>query len=360
MAGILDTLGKILECNHYLLQNTGYERNELIGITGPVDLVEERDRERAMLEFEKMKANAINMNVPIMLKRKDHSVFPTIWSGSILRDDEDNILGYLVTGKDLSKIYQSNMRLLLKREQQIKEKLAIIEKLEQSLSQTRDKYNELEAERAKRLMTIGEITSRFTHDIRNPLSTIHNATELLRTKNRENMDVEQPLFDMIDRSISRISSQVDDILNFVRSTDIKKEPCSLSEVINSSLGKIRMPENIKVVLPQEDLQVYCDKIKLELIIENLITNAIQAIDASKGTVTITVEKKFGYDMVKVSDSGPGIPRDILPRIFEPLFTTKRSGTGLGLPTCKNLAEQHGWMIEVRLPSTFIIRMPHRE
>ena len=360
MAGILDNEGKILECNSHLLQSTGYERNELIGIIGPVDLVEERDRERAMLEFERMKTNEINMNVPITLKRKDHSVFPTIWGGSILRDEEDNILGYLVTGKDLSEIYESNMRSLLQQEQQIKDKLAIIEKLEHSISHTKKQYKELETERAKRLMKIGEITSRFTHDIRNPLAAIRNATELLRIKNQENMDIELPVFDMIDRSISRISSQVDDILNFVRSTDIKKEPCSLFEVIKSSLGKIRMSGNIEIILPKEDLQVYCDKIKLELILDNLITNAIQAIDASKGSITIKVEKKFGYDLVEVSDSGPGIPPDILPQIFEPLFTTKRSGTGLGLPTCKNLAEQHGWTIEVKLPSTFIIRIPHRE
>ncbi|MDE1861914.1 MAG: PAS domain S-box protein [Thaumarchaeota archaeon] len=493
MAGILDKEGKILECNHHLLQNTGYERNELIGIIGPVELVDEKDRDRAMLEFERVKTNEINLNVPILLKRKDRSVFPTIWSGSTLRDEENNILGYLLTGKDLSDIYESNKKLLLQQERQIKEKLVLIEKLEQAVSRTKDQYKELETayerlskmeeryqnlydclpdlvrsisddgtildcstnyakmlgytkgevigksifdhtskksleklaggleewkktgevtnqtiwmkrkdgwefpallsgttayddkgrmvgrivslkdmteiyeakeeletERAKRLMTIGEITSRFTHDIRNPLAIIHNATELLKIKNQGNREIEIPVFDMIDRAISRISSQVDDILNFVRSTDIKKESCSLLEVIHSSLGKIRMSDNIAVILPEDDLQVYCDKVKLELILENLITNAIQAIDASKGTITIKVENKAGYDTVAVSDSGPGIPHDILPQIFEPLFTTKRSGTGLGLPTCKNLAEQHGWTIEVKLPSTFIIRMPHRE
>ncbi len=492
MVGVLDEDGKIVECNHHLVQNTGYERNELIGIIGPVELVAERDRERAMREFEKVKTNEINLNVPILLKRKNGSVFPTIWSGSILRNGEDSISGYIVTGKDLSGIYESNEKWLRLQQELDREKMEVMGKTEMSEPQTTAKYDELrktckllskmeekyrnlyeylpdlvrsssdngtildcnanyaktlgytkdevigksvfdhtsersirelangmeewkktgrilvqtiwlrrkdglefpallsgtnlyddrgmvvgrtvslkdmteiyaakeelETEMVKRLMTIGQLTSRLTHDIRNPLTIIHNASEMLKTRNQGMNESEiRPLFEMIDKSISRISYQIDDILNFVRSTEIKKEHCSLLEILDSTLAKIRLPHNVKVSLPEGDLEVYCDKVKLEVIFENLIDNAIQAIDANNGTITIKTESQAGYDMVEISDSGPGIPPGMLAQIFEPLFTTKRSGTGLGLATCKNLAEQHGWTIGVRLPSTFIIRMPH--
>lgn len=491
MLGVLDEDGKILECNHHLEKKTGYAKKDLIGIIGPIDLVDERDRERAMREFGKVKTDGVNFDVLILLKRKNGSVFPTIWSGSILRDENDDISGYLVTGKDLSEIYELNDKLLKLQEELNKEKLEVIEKLKLSetqaidqykelrktyeiLSKTEEKYRnlyehspdllrsisedgvildcnanytkslgytkdevigksifehtaknshkelargldewnktgkitnqiiwlkrkdnsefpalingtslhdgaenvvgrivslrdmteiyatreELETEKAKRLMTIGELTSRFTHDIRNPLTVIHNAIELLKIRNQGKDEKELSLLNMIDKSTSRISYQIDDILNFVRSSDIKKESCSLLEILRSCLDKITVSDNIKINMPKDDLLVYCDKIKLEVVFENMINNAIQAIDTSKGEITIKSTKKIGYDVIEISDSGPGIPSTILPQIFEPLFTTKRSGTGLGLPTCKNLLEQHGWTIEVKLPSTFVIKMPH--
>lgn len=493
MLGVLDEDGKILECNHHLEKNTGYAKKDLIGIIGPIELVDERDRERAMREFEKVKTDGINLNVPVLLKRKDGSVFPTIWSGSILRDEDDRISGYLVTGKDLTEIYELNNKLLILQEELNKEKLAVIEKLELSEKQAIDHYKELkktyetlskteeryrnlyeyssellrsvseegiildcndnyakslgyakdevigksifehtakkslkelskgveewkktgkitnhtiwlkrkdnsefpvlvsgtnlyddtgkivgrtvslrdmteiytakealEEEKAKRLMAVGELTSRFSHDIRNPLSVIHNASNLLKMRLQSTDEKILSLLDMIDGSASRISYQIEDILNFVRSSDIKKESCSLLEILGSCVGKIDVPDNVKINLPENDLQVDCDKVKLEVVFENMINNAIQAIDTSKGEITIKNMKKTGYDVIEISDSGPGIPPDILSQLFEPLFTTKRSGTGLGLPTCKNLIEQHGWTIEIKLPSIFMIKIPHRQ
>ena len=92
----------------------------------------------------------------------------------------------------------------------------------------------------------------------------------------------------------------------------------------------------------------------------MIKNAIQAIDTNHGEIVIKIKNELDNDVIEISDSGPGISPNVLPQIFEPLFTTKRSGTGLGLPTCKNLIEQHGWTIRVKLPSTFVIKIPHRQ
>lgn len=492
MVAVLDEDGKILDCNHHLVKNTGYEKKDLIGIIGPIELVDEKDRERAMREFGKVKTDGINLNVPVLVKRKNNSVFPSIWSGSILHDESNKISGYLVTGKDLSEIHELNDRLLRVQKELNEEKLAIIEKLELSERRARDQYKELkktyevlskteeryrnlyehspdllrtisedgivvdcnekyasslgytkdevvgksiyehtskkslkelskgmeewkktgriknqtiwmkrkdgtefptllsgtnlyddtgkmigrtvslrdmtetysakealEEEKAKRLMTVGELTSRFSHDVRNPLSVIHNATDLLKMRLQGTDENISLLINMIEESIARISYQIEDILNFVRSSDIRKESCSLLEILGSCVTKISLPDNVRINMPKGDLQVYCDKVKLEVVFENIINNAIQAIDNNKGEITIKTEKKLGYDVIEISDSGPGIPSDILPQIFKPLFTTKSSGTGLGLPTCKNLIEQHGWTIDVRLPSTFVIKIPHR-
>jgi len=132
------------------------------------------------------------------------------------------------------------------------------------------------------------------------------------------------------------------------------------QILKTCTDKNTLPDNVKIIMPTNDLQVDCDKIKLEIVFENIINNAIQAIDAHQGEITIKMKSELNDDVLEISDSGPGIPLDVLPQIFEPLFTTKRSGTGLGLPTCKNLIEQHGWTIQVKLPSTFVIKIPHRQ
>jgi len=86
-------------------------------------------------------------------------------------------------------------------------------------------------------------------------------------------------------------------------------------------------------------------------------NAIQATDRV-GTVNVIIIDNGDDVMVAIEDSGPGIPQDVLPKIFEPLFTTKQTGTGLGLSICKNIVEQHGGNITVKNhPTTFVVRIP---
>ena len=89
----------------------------------------------------------------------------------------------------------------------------------------------------------------------------------------------------------------------------------------------------------------------------MITNAIEAIE-SKGKIDIRLIDKNDYVIIDIEDSGPGIPENILPKIFDPLFTTKQSGTGLGLPSCKNIIQQHSGIIMVKTnPTIFTIKLP---
>jgi signal transduction histidine kinase len=84
---------------------------------------------------------------------------------------------------------------------------------------------------------------------------------------------------------------------------------------------------------------------------------MQAI-GEKGKIRIRIIKQGDWLVIEVEDDGLGIPNDILPKIFEPLFTTKQSGTGLGLSSCKNIIEQHGGTITVRnKPTTFLVKLP---
>jgi signal transduction histidine kinase len=113
-------------------------------------------------------------------------------------------------------------------------------------------------------------------------------------------------------------------------------------------------------LPDIDVVVECDRRQIEVVLSNLILNSIQAIDEAKGAITISISEGEENVIIKVTDSGPGISDGDLPHIFEPLFTTKQKGAGLGLTSCKNIIEQHKGTITVKNnPVTFSITLPKK-
>ncbi|MGB9003008.1 MAG: PAS domain-containing sensor histidine kinase [Nitrosotalea sp.] len=104
MLAILDKDGKILDCNHHLTESFGYDKNEVIGKIGPVEMVSNRDSKRAVEAFTQLVTDGIKLNVPLEALRKNKSTFYSIWSGARLSDESGNIEGYLVTGKDLTEV----------------------------------------------------------------------------------------------------------------------------------------------------------------------------------------------------------------------------------------------------------------
>ena len=210
----------------------------------------------------------------------------------------------------------------------------------------------------EKLTTIGLLASRLAHDLRNPLSVIKNIIELLEGESMKRNDInEKKKFDQMNRAIARISHQINDVMEFVRIKPLKLETTSMYEIVKSAVQSIQKPENIVINLPTNDLHVLCDITKLEVVFINILLNAIQAI-GEKGAITIRFKEKTDSVRIEVENDGTDIPNDVLPKIFDPLFTTKQSGTGLGLFSCKNIIEQHDGTINVKNnPTTFIIILP---
>jgi signal transduction histidine kinase len=224
--------------------------------------------------------------------------------------------------------------------------------LEHELNQSR---SELENER---LITIGLIAARLAHDIRNPLSVIKNTVEIMRLKFKDNMDdkVEKQL-QMLTNSVTRISHQIEDVLDYVRESPLELKEISFIELLDSIISSIKKPEKITIVRPENDAVLSCDPKKFEVVLVNLIVNAIQAMKDS-GEIRIRLVEQKGSYLIDIEDSGPGIPEEKIDRIFEPLFTTKQTGTGLGLASVKNIIEQHGGKITVNNnPTRFTIKLP---
>ncbi len=211
--------------------------------------------------------------------------------------------------------------------------------------------------KTEKLAAIGELAARIAHDLRNPLSVIKNVSELIRLQYPQNDNRLNDHFAKLENSIQRMSHQIDDVLNFVRSTPLEKKITSLKEIITKSIDDLDKPSDIKIELPHNDEKIDCDEQKLRTAFTNVILNATQALKDG-GTISIKITGYTKHVTIEISDSGPGIPEDVLPHIFEPLFTTKQRGTGLGLSSCKNIIEQHGGTISAKnKPTTFVITIP---
>jgi len=212
--------------------------------------------------------------------------------------------------------------------------------------------------RNERLVAIGQVAASMAHNIKNPLAVIKSSSEIIkRISKNEDKDQEDAMTRM-NNAIDRISHQIEDVLNFVRITPLDIKPVNINSILESSVKALEIPKNISIELPKNDYMLECDVRKLEVVFINLILNGSQAIGQNTGKITIKSSQVDGELVIEVQDSGPGIPDEIMTKIFEPLTTSKQRGTGLGLSTCKNIIEQHRGTIMVKNnPTTFTVRIP---
>ena len=211
---------------------------------------------------------------------------------------------------------------------------------------------------SERLSSIGSLASRLAHDLRNPLSVIKNSLELLRIRLNPYMDekIDHQLA-MVGRAVSRMSHQIEDVLDFVNISALRLEPSSIITIIESALLSTDIPKSVKITMPKNSATITCDPYRLEVVLSNLLKNASQAVKGN-GEINIRIKDKNDDVIIEIEDSGPGIPENVMDKIFEPLFTTKQTGTGLGLASCKSIISKHGGTITAQNnPTVFSIQLP---
>lgn len=197
----------------------------------------------------------------------------------------------------------------------------------------------------------------LVHDLRIPLTTIKLSAELLQ-KQKSTDDLVIKYTNQIQKSVNYMSKQIDDVLGFVKTTDLNIKARNISDIVESAINLIEKPKNITILSEVKNVQMECDSVMMEKLLINLIKNAFEALEGTGGKITIRAFERDSNIIIEVTDSGPGIPENLLDKVFEPLFTTKKFGTGLGLATCKSIVEQHGGAIKVsNNPTTFSITFP---
>jgi len=211
--------------------------------------------------------------------------------------------------------------------------------------------------KSDKLAAVGEIAARIAHDLRNPLSVIRATSEILQMQNKDLSEKEKETFEKQKNAIDRMSHQIAEVLDFVRSNPVTKQPVAFSKMITNVLNSMLIPKRVKIIKPDKDLVLKCDPAQIEVVLVNLLRNAIDAVE-NNGIISIKLSEDQNYHIISIEDTGHGIPEENLQKIFEPLFTTKQKGTGLGLVSCKNIVEQHGGtIIAENNPTAFTIKIP---
>ena len=329
----IDLTGNIIDCNDAYCNNLGYSREEIIGKSMFVHVAEKSisDLRDALTEWDR--TGSIG-NREIWLQRKNGDVFPTLFLSTNLYDTNGNLIGRIGTLRDMSILY--------------------------------DAKKEIEEHKTKRLSAIGELSARIAHDLRNPLSVINNTLEVIKIQNPNFEKTNQEKFARIERAIKRMTHQIEEVMEYVVPHPLDLQNTSLLDIIHSAVSNVKT-KGTEIHVPQNDVNVTCDHEKLEIVFTNLLLNATQATNNCgniylriiEGVINNSQDKNFVN--VEIEDTGPGIPKSLLPKIFDPLFTTRQIGTGLGLVSCKNIVEKHGGSIDIKTEigkgTTFVIAIP---
>ena len=272
---------------------------------------------------------------------------------------------YAIEKLDLMKKLFSNEKKQTKEfNEKLKENLSQLAMSEQKLKRQRDnlqidlREKTKKLAQAERLSAIGELSARLAHDLRNPLTVLKGVVEIARSRtNSGETFFSTKQIDMMERAIARMSNQIDDVLEFVKIQSLHTRKNSLLDTLALSLAKINTSSNVKIHIPDKSVEFVYDTDKLEIVFDNLLINSIQAIN-DDGEITIRFIDIENEVEIEIEDSGDGVSDEIISKVFEPLFTTKKKGTGLGLASCKSIIEQHGGSISLRNnPTVFTIKLP---
>lgn len=218
-----------------------------------------------------------------------------------------------------------------------------------------------EMERLDRLNIIGQVAAGLAHEIRNPMTTVRGFLQLLSKQkpDEEALDYFQIMIDEMDRANSIIT----EFLTFAKNKPVNVEEKNLNhtlESIDPLLQADAIKNNKVIVLQKGDIpKIKYDEKEIRQLIFNLVRNGLEAMPP-KGTLGMKTYQEKNHVVLEIQDEGPGIPIEILDKVWLPFFTTKDQGTGLGLSICYRIAQRHRAEMEIKSHpdgTTFYVRFP---
>jgi len=204
---------------------------------------------------------------------------------------------------------------------------------------------------AEKLAAAGRLVRTLAHEVRNPLNNITLSVEQLQQEISRSDSAEMYL-DIIMRNSRRISDLISELLNSSRPTESALENVCLQTVVDDviavALDRITLKHiSMSISYPEEALIILADREKLKLALLNIVINAVEAMEEHKGILNVSIQAVDQQAIIQISDNGCGISEESIARLFEPYFTQKRNGVGLGLAFTLNIIQAHKGTIEVQ-------------
>ncbi|MDO9034610.1 MAG: PAS domain S-box protein [Methanoregula sp.] len=334
---------------------TGYTQQEfladshlLVTIVHPDDLASVKEHNNSAWETRKA------LSTDFRIIHRDGTVRWISHACRQVYDDERNALGRRVSNRDIT--FRKNAEAELKK---------YADTLEEMVNERTKELREAQEQLVikEKLAVLGKLAGGVGHELRNPLGAIKNAAYFLNMvlENPE-PDVKETL-EIMNKEITRSEDILSSLLDFARPTVLTPRKVRINDVINEAVTRNPIPENIKVVRNPDDTLpvIMADPDKLLQVFTNLVTNACQAMP---GGGSLTLQSALSGESrvsVSVTDTGVGISEENMKRIFEPLFSTKAKGIGLGLVVTKAIVEAHNGSIDIRSEAgkgtTFTVTLP---
>jgi len=355
-----NTEGRYTYCSDNVIDTLGYSSEEMLGKT-PFDLMPDDEAGRIRVFFAEAVTNQkdivdlVNWNIT-----KDGAEICLLTNGVPFFDEEGNLIGYRGADKDITARKLAEEELNKHREN-----------LERLVEDRTFKLKEAQEEliQSERLATLGRLTATVSHELRNPLGTIQTALFSIEDslERKDFSQVVRPL-ELAERSIGRCVSIIEELNSYARVKELSIEEASVDDWLRSVFKEQSIPEEISCEMDLSiGIRASFDQEKLRQVAVNLITNAVHALHdktSDRKLLRISTHLFDGNYEIRFSDNGIGMSDDIKSKMFEPLYSTKGFGVGLGMVVVKNIVEQHhgkinieseegqGTTVTLRLPITF--------
>jgi PAS domain S-box-containing protein len=301
--------GTIVDANDALLKVSGFTKKELTGKPLTELFVDKKTGEVAIAKL--LKDGEIK-NVETQFKTVSGEI-TVLFSGSIVKRKNGKSVGLTCIMHDITERKEMEKKLV----------------------------------NAERFASIGELAGMVGHDLRNPLSSIGGATYYLKTRYVDKLDDKaKDMLTTIDKSIDYSNKIVNDLVDYSKEIRLDIEPTTPKDLTNSSLALINKPLTVQVQnLSLDQPKMAVDTAKLNRVFVNIIKNAFDAMP-NGGTLTIKNSQEGNNIAFSFTDTGTGMTKETIDKLWTPLFTTKAKGMGFGLPICKRIIEAHGGKIHI--------------
>lgn len=344
--------GRLTFVNGAYCRYLGKDPEELLGREF-VSLIVEEDRRRVETAiFALGQDNPVStLEAPVVLPggemRWQH------WANRAIFDDQGIIAEFQSVGRDITQ--------RKKAEEALKE---YSERLEEMVKERTEELRDAQEElvRKGKLATLGQLAGGVSHELRNPLAVISNAIYFLQMTLPDADEKTKEYLELISSEVRNSEKIVSDLLGFSRTTLADRSEVTVSELVATVLERQTPPDGVDVTtqIPTDLPPVFVDPQQIGQVLINLVTNAYEAMPDG-GKLTIKAQGEKDLVAVSLTDTGCGMSEETMRGLFQPLFTTKAKGMGLGLAVVKNLLEANRGSIGVQSEegkgSTFILRLP---